>query len=54
MRRQETFTSYFTCPECGMEFPIQRKKAKRKKTNHIKDLWCPRCGKISKFSQGRY
>lgn len=54
MRKQKTFTTYLTCPECGMEFPIQRRVGRKRKANHIKDLWCPRCGKICKFEESRY
>lgn len=54
MRKQKTFTAYLICPECGMEFPIQRRVGRKRKANHIKDLWCTRCGKICKFEESRY
>jgi predicted RNA-binding Zn-ribbon protein involved in translation (DUF1610 family) len=40
--------SYFTCPECGMEIPLPRPNGRKRKRGHIKDLFCPRCGKIQK------
>ena len=37
------------CSNCGEIFPIQRKNGKGHKMNHIKDMYCPFCKKVSKF-----
>jgi len=50
MKQYKTTIEYYICPECGMKFPIPRKK--RREKGHIKDLWCPGCKKIQKFVKG--
>lgn len=42
------------CTECGMIFPIARPKSKRRQDGHIKDLYCPRCNKITKHVENNY
>lgn len=37
-----------TCSECGMTFPIPRKKSVRREAGHIKDLWCFKCKTTTK------
>lgn len=42
-----TYTiSQFVCPGCGKIIPIPRQNKCKRKNNHIKDLYCPWCGKI--------
>ena len=39
--------------ECGLIFPIPRKKSAAREKGHIKDIWCPSCEKIRKFFEIR-
>ena len=48
-KRKDIYISYLRCGECGAVFPIPRKKGARREQGHIKDLWCFRCKKITKF-----
>lgn len=41
--------SQFVCPDCGLIMPLPRRHGKERETGHIKDLFCPRCGKIEKM-----
>ena len=46
MRKQRFMDlSMFICPECGNQIPIMRNHGKRREKYHIKDLYCPFCGK---------
>lgn len=45
------YISELRCTECGAVFPIPRKKHARREQGHIKDLWCYKCGKITKFKE---
>lgn len=46
--------SYLICPRCGNSFPIPRNKGRQRKKNHIKDIWCPFCGRVEKMKEIRY
>ena len=48
-KRKDIYISYLRCGDCGAVFPIPRKKGARREQGHIKDLWCFRCKKITKF-----
>ena len=54
MRRQKFTISEFTCLTCGMKIPLSRRMGRKREQGHIKDIYCPRCGKVSKFSENRY
>jgi len=41
------------CQECGFKMPIPRCHGQKRGRNHIKDIWCPRCGKETKFLEVR-
>lgn len=41
------------CTNCGLIFPIPRKKSAAREKGHIKDIWCPSCKEISKFFEIR-
>jgi len=45
--------NYFVCPECGHEIPLPRRKSKVRERGHIKDLYCPWCGKVQKTKEIR-
>lgn len=53
MRANRFEISKFVCPECGNEFPIPRPKARRRKKDHIKDLYCPFCKQVVKTVEVR-
>ena len=53
-RKKWTVTSTFVCPECKLEFPLPRIHGKQRESGHIKDLFCPTCGKVQKFTQYSY
>lgn len=40
--------------ECGMVFPIARPVSKKRSDGHIKDLYCPKCNKITKHIENNY
>lgn len=46
--------SNFVCEDCGMEMPLPRKRGKQREKGHIKDVFCPRCGRVSKFKEFGY
>ena len=46
--------SELVCPECGRKFPIPRKMSRQREKMHIKDLFCPFCGKVQKMTEIRY
>lgn len=50
-KRSDIYISELRCGECGLVFPIPRMKHARREKGHIKDLWCYRCGKITKFKE---
>ena len=44
-----TLISTFTCPDCHNKIPLPRKSNNQRPNDHIKDLFCPWCGKIQKM-----
>lgn len=50
-KRSDIYISELRCGECGAVFPIPRMKHKRREQGHIKDIWCFRCGKVTKFKE---
>ena len=42
------YISELCCVECGATFPLPRKKAQKRETNHIKDLYCYKCMRKTK------
>ena len=53
MRRQKFVISHFYCNECKTDMPLPRKRGKMRENGHIKDLYCPVCKKIRKFTERR-
>ena len=53
-KKKRSTISNFICPECGLEFPIPRKIGQQREKGHIKDLYCPICNKIQKFTECTY
>jgi len=51
MRKRQFTVSDFICPVCGNTIPLPRKKSSQRKDGHIKDIWCPYCGKVQKFAE---
>jgi DNA-directed RNA polymerase subunit RPC12/RpoP len=47
--RRQVSIHYLKCLGCGKSFPIPRHPCKQRPKNHIKDIFCPYCGKIEKF-----
>lgn len=41
------------CTECGQEMYVPRKKKRQREVGHIKDLYCIKCGRITKFREMR-
>ena len=41
------------CEECGAEFPIWRRRSRLKGDDHLKDLYCPTCMRVTKHRQRR-
>lgn len=41
------------CPECGHTFPIPRRMDRQRPKRHIKDLYCPFCGRVQKMLEVR-
>ena len=52
-KRSDMYVSELRCTECGAVFPIMRRNGKRREKDHIKDLWCFRCKKITKFLENK-
>ena len=48
-RRQPFKISMCRCTECSSYFPIPRMASRFRGKNHIKDIWCFKCHKITKF-----
>ena len=54
MKQVRNYTiSRCVCMECGLVFPIPRKKQSARKKGHIKNLWCSSCKEIRKFYEIR-
>ena len=47
--KQKTVVTDLICSDCGTIFPISRKEASQRNNLHIKDLFCYKCNKITKF-----
>lgn len=47
----DIYISYLKCECCNSIFPIPRKKHAKREQGHIKDIWCYKCGKVSKFRE---
>jgi len=45
--------STFICPECGNTFPLMRNRSRQRERGHVKDIYCPYCHKIQKFTEIR-
>ena len=54
MKRKNYVQSIFVCKECGMNIPLPRIHGRQREKNHVKDIYCPRCKKVSKFKEVRY
>lgn len=54
IRDKKFVTSDFICQECGFKFPLPRRKFKQREKGHIKDIYCPKCNKITKFKEIRF
>jgi ribosomal protein S26 len=50
-KRTDIYISYLRCEECGSVFPIPRKKHAKRENGHIKDLYCYRCQRTTKFKE---
>lgn len=46
MRKRRFEISRLFCPVCENKFPIPRRKDKRRKNGHKKDIWCPYCKEV--------
>lgn len=51
--KQTTIKSDLICSECGNIFPIMRKYKAQRGIYHIKDLYCYKCDKDTKFIELR-
>lgn len=51
MKSKDCYISELRCTECGTVMPIPRFKGHKREKNHIKDLWCYRCKKVTKFKE---
>ena len=41
--------SMLACKDCGSRFPIPRKTCQLREKEHVKDIWCYRCKRVTKF-----
>lgn len=53
MKRQSYTISTCICPDCGLKFPISRKKAEAREKGHHKYIWCPNCKERKNFEEYR-
>ena len=53
MKRLPTTTSDLICSICGSPMTIARRVCSQREKYHIKDLYCTRCNKITKFIEVR-
>lgn len=49
MKKTRIIKTELICSECGSIFPIMRKYNNQRETYHIKDLFCYKCAKETKF-----
>ena len=47
-KRENVFMTTLKCENCENTAVIIRRKSKKKKTGHIKDLWCYKCQETTK------
>jgi hypothetical protein len=50
-KRNDYYISDLRCGECGTVMPMPRKKGEKREQNHIKDIWCYKCKKVTKFKE---
>ena len=50
-KRNDMYISELRCAECGSVFPIPRRISHRRENDHIKDLYCYRCARVTKFKE---
>ena len=48
------FISNLYCTECNSKFYIPRMKHRKREQGHIKDIYCYKCKKITKFKETEY
>ncbi len=48
MKRQAMTYSKLNCKECDSVFMVPRKRSRKREEGHIKDLYCVKCGKVTK------
>ena len=53
MKNQNVIRSELICSECGAVMPIPRKMNQLREKNHVKDLYCYQCDKVTKFIEIR-
>jgi len=51
MKRLHYVISDFVCQECDTVFPLPRNQGRQRKHGHVKDIWCPRCKRETKFKE---
>lgn len=49
MGKHYIIISMLACKDCGSRFPIPRKSCSLREHGHIKDLWCYKCKRVTKF-----
>lgn len=55
VRKRAYSISTLECPECGLKMYVPRPKNKKRANGHIKDIYCVRCGKKTKYvEKGEY
>ena len=55
MRKRTVIISPLQYSECGIRFSIPRKANRLRETGHVKDVWCYRCKRVTKFIEtGEY
>lgn len=54
MKKQQYTVSTCVCPNCGLRFPIPRKKSKARESKHQKHIWCPHCKEVHNFTEYRF
>ena len=51
MRKQKFMITHFYCNDCGTEIPLPRRIGRMRERDHVKDIWCPKCKAIKKFTE---
>lgn len=52
MKKQPVTYTELECSTCRMTMPIPRKVSKRRKTGHIKHMYCTTCQEVTAFEEG--